>query len=78
MKGMFNSFIGAAVEETRIRNAQRGQCVYYSRGLCASECKPRCGEYAVGVCLSAGVCVTRRHYQTPPDIVREELLEVGV
>lgn len=73
MRGAFNDYIGAAVAETRARNAQRGTCIYYRAGLCACESKPRCVDYAMGVCDSNGVCVTRHHYQTPAAIFREEM-----
>lgn len=76
MNGAFNDYIGADVETTRVRNAQKGACVYYRAGLCGSECTPRCSEYAVGLCASGGVCVTRHHYRTPPGIVREEMVSV--
>lgn len=76
MNGAFNDYIGADVETTRVRNAQKGQCVYYRRGLCGSECKPRCVDYAAGACASFGVCVTRHYYRIPPGIIREELVSV--
>lgn len=75
---LFNDYIAADVEATRARNSERkGTCVYYRAGVCASEKEPRCPHYALTVCTGAGDCSAFfHHYQTPPQILHEELLEV--